>query len=620
MSPIQSTGGKRYMPGIDGLRALSVLAVIAYHLNLKWAPGGLLGVGIFFVISGYLITDQIINHWERYRSLKLLDFWIRRARRLLPAMLAMLLFVALWLLITDPSRLNALKGDYISSLFYVNNWWLIFHKVSYFESFGPPSPIGHLWSLAIEEQFYILWPLILLIGLTIAPRRGRLITWILACAAASALAMALIYVPGTDPSRVYYGTDTRVFALLIGAALAVLWPSHRLQDTVSGAERNLLDIFGGLGLFLLIVLIYQSNEFADSLYRGGFVLLSCITAIVIAVLAHPASRLGRIMGCKPLRWIGVRSYSLYIWHYPIIILTSPSGNADGVSVLRIILQLAGSFLLAALSYKYVEEPFRHGSFRALRPIKLATRRHVVRPLVLIAVIPLILFPIIFSNHQLKPEPTATIEAADLPNDNKEQIETPSQDEAVEPNIKEEKEPEKPSTPPVVQDTTNANAEQPEFVDTQSGKGITAIGDSVILDAAPFLEKMLPGIVIDGKVGRQMSQAPEVIDRLKEQGRLGNRIIIELGTNGAFNKKQLRKVLHSLRDAKQVIVVNTRVPRKWQDIVNADIAEVSSEFSNTTIVDWYSASKGKGDYFYQDGVHLKREGANYYASILVKALE
>lgn len=625
ISPLQSASGKRYMPGLDGLRALSVLAVIAYHLNLKWAQGGLLGVGIFFVISGYLITDQIINYWEQHRRLNLLDFWIRRARRLLPAMLCMLLFVALWLLVVDPSRLHMLQGDFISSLFYVNNWWLIFHKVSYFESFGPPSPIGHLWSLAIEEQFYILWPLLLLLVLKFAPRRGKLFGLILVCAAVSALAMTMIYVPGTDPSRVYYGTDTRVFALLIGAALAVLWPSQKLQATVSGTERLALDLFGGLGLFVLIILIYQTNEFADSLYRGGFVLLSFITVVVIAVLAHPASRLGWIMGCKPLRWIGVRSYSLYIWHYPVIILTSPNGITDEVHVLRIIMQLVASFILAALSYKYVEEPLRRGSFKVMRQTMITSRHRGFRPVFLIAVIPLILISIACSSFlSSTPESETVFESTGPQNMKEEHKETSNQagtaKPSVKPNIKEEKEPDEPSTLPVVQDTNKVEDKIPESTDIHSGKGITAIGDSVILDAAPFLDKMLPGIVIDGKVGRQMSQAPEVINRLKEQGRLGNRIIIELGTNGSFNKKHLRKVLHSLRDAEQIFLINTRVPRKWQDTVNADIAKVSSEFSNTTIVDWYSASKGKDDYFYKDGVHLKREGAEYYASILVKAME
>lgn len=597
---VQPIGVKRYMPGLDGLRAISVLAVIAYHLNMNWARGGLIGVGIFFVISGYLITDQIINQWERYGRLNLVDFWIRRARRLLPAMIVMLLVVAFWLFIIEPARWNSLKGDFISSLLYINNWWLIFHDVSYFESFGPPSPIGHLWSLSIEEQFYILWPLVLLIGLKSVRQRGKLLAWILACAGVSAVAMALIYVPGTDPSRVYYGTDTRMFALLIGAALAVAWPSQKLKDKVTAPSQLKMDILGGVGLLMLMALIYRMNEFDALLYNGGFLFISILTAIVIAVLAHPASRLGRIMGCKPLRWIGVRSYSLYIWHYPVIILTSPEGNPDNSSVLYIIIQLIVSFLLAALSYKVVEEPLRRGSLREFWNNK---RTH--RPIFLMTMVSLILIPIACSNYLITTD-------SDTPSNESSGIQNPLQ----------EMESDKPTdvNSPSDKATLDMEENKPVVEEVAPGKDITIIGDSVILDAAPFLVDSLPGIHIDGKVGRQMAQAQEVVDELKSKGRLGKRIIIELGTNGAFHSKQLRSLLKSLNDAEQVILVNTRVPRKWQNTVNATLSKVSSEFKNTTIVDWYSASEGRDEYFYQDGVHLKREGAKYYASLLIKALE
>lgn len=609
---IQPANAKRYMPGLDGLRALSVLAVIAYHLNMKWAQGGLLGVGIFFVISGYLITDQIITEWNRHQRLSLVDFWIRRARRLLPAMIGMLLFVAIWLLFMDSSRLHALQGDFLSSLFYINNWWLIFHQVSYFESFGPPSPIGHLWSLAVEEQFYVMWPLLLVIGLKIAFRRGKLALLILAGAALSALAMALIYVPGTDPSRVYYGTDTRAFALLIGAALAVVWPSQKLNDRVSTPARNTLDIVGGIGIIALLVFIYQTVEYDDWLYRGGLLFLSLIAAAVLAVLAHPASRVGKMMGCKPLRWLGVRSYSLYIWHYPVIILTSPDVNTNETGVIRIILQLTASLILAAFSYRYIEEPFRRGRVHLHWKMSYSPLRRRVLFVILTAILPAILIPSACSITQSKDGlPTQVVEAAGSQKGSN-QPENPS----TAPNTN-HPESQKPASAAL--DKARPEIQKPVPLDIESGKGITAIGDSVILDAKPFLAKMLPGITVDGKVGRQMRQAQDVIEQLKAQGKLGDRIIIELGTNGAFSKKQLRTLLQSLSDAKQVILVNTRVPRNWQDTVNATIAEVSNEFNNTAIVDWYSASEGKGEYFYRDGVHLNRDGAEYYASILAKAV-
>lgn len=623
---------KRYMPGLDGLRAVSVLAVLAYHLNAKWAQGGLIGVGIFFVISGYLITDQIIQEWKREGRLNLLRFWTRRARRLLPAMLAMLLFVALWLLRIEPGRLQALRGAFLSSLFYVNNWWLIYHKVSYFESFGPPSPIGHLWSLSIEEQFYLIWPLLLVIGLKVFPRRGKLALIIFGLAAISALSMAIIYVPGTDPSRVYYGTDTRAFALLVGAALAVVWPSGELKGQVSSRSRGLLDLIGVVGLTVLLILICRTNEYDDFLYRGGFLVISLLSAVVIAVLAHPAGRIGQWMGCKGLRWIGVRSYSLYIWHYPVIILTNPSVQTEGTSLPRILLQLSASFLLAACSYQYIEEPLRRGGFSVKRNRSFFAGKGAIRPILLSVLIPVILITAACSHYIWnKPEPAVKVVEAggtmaqpvehtyesdeEKTDENKNQK---ADNEPISPNNSADK----PLPAPGAKEQNGqlaAAATKTTDPLVPSGKGVSAIGDSVMLDAAPFLEKMLPGIVVDGKVGRQMRQAGDTIDRLKAQGRLGDRIIIELGTNGPFNKKQLRSLLKSLGADKRILLVNTRVPRQWQDTVNRDIAEVANEFGNAAVVDWYSASEGKEGFFSRDGVHLNRSGAEFYAFLLVKAL-
>lgn len=266
-SPLPSQ--RRYMPGLDGLRALAVIAVIVYHLNPDWLPGGLLGVGVFFTLSGYLITDILVSQWDTYHSFKMKDFWLRRARRLLPAMLTVVAVIVLCSLLFDPSRLMALRGDVPAALLYMSNWWFIFHQVSYFESFGPPSPLGHLWSLAVEEQFYILWPLMLALGLKYMPKRIVLAGWVTCLALISALLMAVIYVPGTDPSRVYYGTDTRGFALLIGAALALVWPSGKLKGQASAKARLFLDSIGAVSLLLLCHWAWASNEYDPSMYRGA---------------------------------------------------------------------------------------------------------------------------------------------------------------------------------------------------------------------------------------------------------------------------------------------------------------------------------------------------------------
>jgi peptidoglycan/LPS O-acetylase OafA/YrhL len=366
--PIQRN--QRYMPGLDGLRAIAVLAVIAYHLGFGWAPGGLLGVAVFFTLSGYLITDLLLGQWWSGR-MRLGNFWIRRARRLLPALFVMLVVVTAWITIADPEQLDKLRGAVISSALYVNNWWLIDQHVSYFARFAPPSPLGHLWSLGVEEQFYLVWPWMLILGLPLVKEpasatgiRPRLALITLGLAAASAILMAVLYHPGFDSTRVYDGTDTRAFGLLFGAALAMVWPSRQLTSNVSIGARRILDGLGVAGLIVIAILIWRTNDFSPFLYQGGMVLLSIATVFVIAAVVHPATRLGPALGWKPLRWIGVRSYGIYLWMFPIIVLTTPTVTS-GVDPLRAALQVAASIGVAALSWKFIEEPIRHGALGRL---------------------------------------------------------------------------------------------------------------------------------------------------------------------------------------------------------------------------------------------------------------
>ncbi len=358
------------MPGLDGLRAIAVLAVVAYHLGLGWAGGGLLGVGIFFTLSGYLITDILLGQLDEQGFVSLGSFWLARARRLLPALFLMLIVVMAWVTTIGPHQPPDFRGAVASAVGYANNWWLIFRHVSYFAQFGTPSPLGHLWSLSIEEQFYLLWPFILLAGVRLFPAatgslRSRLGGAILGLAVASAVLMAALYDPHADPSRVYYGTDTRALELLFGAALATVWPSRHLLPGIAPSARRILDGAGAAGLVLMGVMIWRTGQFSPFLYRGGFVVLSLGTLLALAALAHPAARLGSIVGCAPLRWIGERSYGIYLWHFPIIVLTTPTG-ADVTSLWRNVAQVAATFAVAALSWKYVEQPIRHGALRRLR--------------------------------------------------------------------------------------------------------------------------------------------------------------------------------------------------------------------------------------------------------------
>jgi peptidoglycan/LPS O-acetylase OafA/YrhL len=351
------------MPGLDGLRALAVLAVIAYHEQLGWAPGGLLGVGVFFTLSGYLITDLLLGQWARSGGLNLGDFWLRRARRLLPALFVMLAVVTAWITVVSPSRLASLRGAVAAAATYSSNWFYIYTHNSYFARFAPPGPFDHLWSLAVEEQFYLVWPWLLLLGVYfLRGRRPGAVRWLvlptLLLSAASAVAMLMLYHPGYDPTRIYEGSDTRACGLLIGAALAMVWPSRRTARTALWS-RVVLDGAGLTGLAVIGLMIWRVGQYSAFTYQGGLVLLSLATAGVLAAVVCPGSLVGVALGWKPLRWIGVRSYGIYLWHYPVIILTSPANSAENLP--RAALQVAASIGIAALSWHYVEEPIRRGA-------------------------------------------------------------------------------------------------------------------------------------------------------------------------------------------------------------------------------------------------------------------
>jgi peptidoglycan/LPS O-acetylase OafA/YrhL len=389
--PVQSD--QKYLPGLDGLRALAVTAVVAYHLGYGWAQGGLLGVGVFFTLSGYLITDILVGQFAAQGRMKLKDFWLRRARRLLPALFVMLAVVTVWVNSFARSFVPGYRGDVIASGLYVNNWWYIEQHTSYYARFAPPAPLDHLWSLAVEEQFYLVWPWVVLLMVAVAgwmmkkrPRHAagssgsaasagaasylsQRARWAMAgvalvLAAASAIEMVLLYHPGYDPTRVYEGTDTRAFGLLIGAAVAMVWPTRRGGRTLSAGPRRLLDGAGVVGLAVIAALVWRTNQYSPFMFRGGLVVLSVATAIVVAAVATPGGLVGVALGCRPLRWIGVRSYGIYLWHYPIIVLTAAAGAAGSpVSLVRAVAVVAGTIVIAALSWKFIEEPIRRGGLR-----------------------------------------------------------------------------------------------------------------------------------------------------------------------------------------------------------------------------------------------------------------
>lgn len=595
-----------YMPGLDGLRTLAVFAVVAYHLDASWMPGGLLGVNLFFVLSGYLITNILLNQWVDKGTIDLKEFWIRRARRLLPALFTMLAGVMLWLRFFAPERLAPLKWEALAATFYTSNWYLIFHEVSYFESFGPASPLGHLWSLAIEEQFYLLWPILVGLGLRHFKGRKGLIRGTVAIAVISAVAMALIYMPGQDPSRVYYGTDTRVFALLVGAVSAMVWPSRKANENLAGKRRIALDGMGFIGLLILLFMLVKTNQYQPFLYQGGLLIFSLVTALVVMAIAHPASRLGRIFGWRPLRWLGESSYGIYLWHYPVIVLTNPVVSTGEPNLLHIIWQMAVTLLLATVSRYLIEEPIRYGGWQfAPEGKKIPSSWRKSPALTLRVFVSLLLvFCVVFATISDNSMETSAKDLAAYEKGEKQNQDVPQPSEQEETNSGEEE----------------VDAVPPEDVEHNiKGEDITIISDSIMINATPAMEALLPGITIDAKISRQMHQATDVIEALKRQGKLRKTVILGLGTNGSFTEKQLIKVLDCLADAEQIILINTRVPRPWESVVNDTLTKTLEAYPDIKLIDWYTASKGRNDYFKSDGVHLNETGVKAYTEVIMEAL-
>ncbi|AOY15905.1 acyltransferase [Bacillus sp. ABP14] len=593
----------RYMVGLDSLRGLAILGVILYHINFNWMPGGFLGVTVFFVLSGYLITDILAMEWKRNKRIDLKKFWLSRARRLLPGMIVMLVITLAWITIFHSSLLEKMRGDSLAALFYVSNWWYIYHKLSYFDNFNQISPLNHFWSLAVEEQFYVVWPFIISLGLYYIKKQSRMILLICLGIFASALAMTILYEPGVDPSRIYYGTDTRAFSLLIGAVLALVWPSNRLANKIIPKARFILDVVGGIALIIILVMFWKTNQYDPFLYKGGMVLLSIATALLVANLAHPASRIAQFLRFRPLRWVGVRSYGIYLWHYPILTLTTPKVTVGDFSIIRAILQFLLIILIAQISWKFIEKPIRQGALRniqfknlRLQNVTLGVKLALVCSLFFMSIAILGLLNASKAKGNNQQDKVEAVQTQPVPHPVA-VWEKPNQE-----------------TPLNQGESKEANSAHPKNPIT-----VTAIGDSVMIDITPYLKNTFPDIRIDAQIGRQLSKAIPVVEQLKNEGNLGNYVIVGLGTNGAFTTEQLVSLIKLIGNERKIIFINTRVPRPWESIVNERLKVTVTKYPNVTLVDWYAASAGKKDYFAPDGVHLTNVGAEAYAVLVAKAV-
>jgi peptidoglycan/LPS O-acetylase OafA/YrhL len=577
---------------LDGLRAFAVLAVIAYHFGFVWAPGGLLGVTVFFVLSGYLITSLLLAEWSRTKSIDLKAFWLRRVKRLVPAIVFLLVCITVLCAIFNHDLLTKMRPDTPPALFFYSNWWYIFRDVSYFETLGAPSPLTHFWSLAIEEQFYLVWPVFMAIFFGLGAKRKVFTRISLVIALVSVLLMAFFYNPNADPSRVYYGTDTRAFSLLIGAVLAFAWPSNQLAHAHDfNLSRPVRVVFDGVGIAALVGLFAMVgfvDGFSPFMYRGGVLLASLLTAVVIAVMVHPTSVLGKAAAVYPLVWIGKRSYGIYLWHYPITLLMTPSNFTGETAWWYYLIELAVILACAAFSFRFIEDPIRKGAIgRLLRGLRSGSfslagyLRNRIVPFCAAGVL------VAASVACFVAIPSVSA-VADL--DAMEQRGTTY-------------------VPP----TKDADPAIPKRV-----LDIVLIGDSVSMRAIPYFEATFPNGVIDSAVNRQIWEGVEVYDYYYAFGEVGNIVVFALGTNSPVIDEQIDELVEAVGLEKSIYLVNTRSPQNWVTGTNETLARAAERYANVHLIDWFSLSADKDSLFDGDGTHLTEEGAQVYVEMVRQA--
>jgi peptidoglycan/LPS O-acetylase OafA/YrhL len=614
-----------YQPSIDGLRAVSVLAVILYHAELSWIPGGFLGVEVFFVVSGFLITALLVEERFHTGSVSLRGFWTRRARRLLPALYVLLLVVPAMMLVFYRDAAGRLGGDVVAALFYVSNWWQILLQESYFAQAGRPPVLRHLWSLAVEEQFYILFPAFF-VWLLSRHGRDRTRNVLIGVAVASAIWMAVLYEPYTDPSRVYFGTDTRLSGLLLGAALAVVWTPWRTKATASRAAGPVLDAVGACALVVLVWFFWRVNEFDPFVYRGGFLLLDVCCVVLIAVLVHPSARLSRLLALPPLVWIGVRSYSIYLWHWPIFMVTRPELDLPFGGLPVLVIRVGLTLVAAELSYRFVEQPIRNGDIgRFLRHLRESSgverarlqQRMFLNVGGLAAAVLLVTAGLVdaaTSDDRARLEmKVAGAEvlgvSQEAQDDGGASAEPPSPSTSV-----------VSATVPGGAPAGSAEADTTTTLPTRTvATNAVAVGDSVMLGASGAMKAKMPGIRVDAKVSRQFDTIVDAALWYESSGNLPGPLVIQLGNNGIFEEDRLDDMIERMGDHR-VLLVNTRVPRPWEQLANQRTAAAAERHDNAVLVDWYSLAVDHPEWFVSDGTHLRPAGQQAFAELISAELD
>jgi peptidoglycan/LPS O-acetylase OafA/YrhL len=569
--------GIRYIPAIDGLRAVAVIAVMLYHLGFNWIPGGFLGVDLFFVISGYVITRLLLDSIQRSGGLDLRAFYVARIRRLLPPLLFMIIVTTVFVGAWAPDTMRRFLADTPFALLGGMNWWLVFRHTDYFEAIGRPPLLQHTWSLGVEAQFYLVWPLILLLVLRYFGK-NKIPGAALLIAAFSGIALLLVSLQvdaasASQVSHVYFGTDTHSIGLFLGAALAVRWIPQNLNETVSKKAQDFIDGIGVFGLLGIIAAFLFVDENDPTLYKIAFPLAGLFGCAIITSIVHPASRFAPILSSKPFVWIGERSYAIYLWHWVVFQVTRPDYDLEGSPWALYALRLLIVFALADISLRLVELPVRTGLIDYwFKGMKYRTKRVQLRQ-------KLAVFLIVISTLGLTATSalSAIAEGDRQLNELKQQLEPP----AVTPTV------------------------------TEGGLWVT--GDSVILGIRFELDARENIGLINARVGRQ---APELLEVIKNDkaNMVGSTIIMNLGNNNRLTEEQVAAIFVEVKDQPRIIVVNTAVPRGWRDENNALIAQYAALYG-ARLIDWATISAGHPEYFGPDGVHLVPAGVRAYVDAI-----
>jgi peptidoglycan/LPS O-acetylase OafA/YrhL len=586
MSSKNSTGkiGVKHISSIDGLRAIAVTAVVLYHLGISWIPGGFLGVDLFFVISGYVITRLILDSINQSSALDLRAFYAARLRRIYPGFLFMVICTIIFIGVWAPEAIKRFLSDLPYALTGSINWLLVARHQDYFETVGRPPLLQHTWSLAVELQFYLIWPIILLTVLKYFGKKNiARIALIIAMVSGTTLFFVSLQLDQSNAqqiSHIYFGTDTHSLGLFLGSALAVSWIPQNLSADIEKRAQDVIDGIGVVGLLGLISTFLFIDENNASLYRIAFPLAGIFGCLVLISLVHPASRFAPIISTAPFRWVGQRSYGIYIWHWVIFQVTRPSVDLSGQTwalyLARVLLVLA----LADISLRWVEIPFRQGLvqdwFRGMKyrsaKVQLRQKISVISSIIVVLAI------------------TSSISVQAI---NK-------ADEVAN---------------QVLQQSTQ---EQQAQEDLGSTTGLWVTGDSVILGIRSKLEAKEHISLINARVGRQ---APELLAvmRVDQSSVPSSPVVFNLGNNNALSEATVVEIFEIVKNQPQVIVVNTAVPRAWKDSNNAIISRVASRYANVKVVDWDRISKGRPELFAPDGVHLSPAGSDVYVDLVVSEL-